>query len=70
MLEYVTQAAKAIYAGAVAGLAALGGLLVNDTGFGDITAGQWVFVAGAALVAAGGVYQLANASPSPSTGGD
>jgi hypothetical protein len=56
----VRQAAKAIYGGLVAGLAALGGLLVNDTGLGDITAGQWVFVVLAALVAGGGVYGISN----------
>lgn len=60
----MAQFAKAIYAAVVAGLSALGGLLVNDTGLGDITAGQWVFVALAVLVAGGGVYGLKNATPS------
>ncbi len=64
MLDSFKVAAKALYAGLVAGLAALGGLLVNDTGFGDITAGQWVFVISAALVAFGGTYGLKNAQPS------
>ena len=61
MQANIGQAAKAIYAGIVAGLAALGGLLVNDTSFPDITAGQWVFVALSVLVAGGGVYGLRNA---------
>ena len=63
MLRIAAQAAKAIYASGVAGLAALGGLLVNDTSLGEITAGQWVFVASAALVAFGGVYGLTNRPP-------
>lgn len=60
MLDSFKAAAKAIYAGLVAGLAALGGLLVNDTALGDVTAGQWVFVISAALVALGGTYGLTN----------
>lgn len=59
MLQYV----KAIYAAVVAGLGALGALLVNDTGLDDVTAGQWVFVALTALVAGGGVAGLRNAPP-------
>lgn len=59
----MTQFVKAIYAAVVAGLSALGGLLVNDTGLSDITAGQWVFVALAVLIAGGGVYGLRNADP-------
>lgn len=69
MQAQVRQAAKAIYAALVAGLAALGGLLVNDTGLGDITAGQWVFIALAVLVAGGGVYGLPNAKPPAIEGG-
>lgn len=63
------QAAKALYAAAIAGLAALGGLLVNDTGLGDVTAGQWIFVALAILVAFGGVYGLPNGKPPSASGG-
>jgi hypothetical protein len=59
------QAAKAIYSALVAGLTAVGGYLVNDTSFADITAGQWVFVALAALTAGGGVYAITNAVPPP-----
>lgn len=59
----MTQFIKAIYAALIAGLSALGGLLVNDTALGDITAGQWVFVALAVLIAGGGVYGLRNAPP-------
>lgn len=55
------QFAKAIYAFVVAGLGALATPLVGDIGFGDITAGQWVTVALAALVAGGGVYGIRNA---------
>jgi len=52
--------AKAIYAGLLAGLSALGGYLTNSTSLGQITAGQWVFVALAVLVAGGGVYGIPN----------
>jgi hypothetical protein len=55
--------AKAIYAGLVAGLAALGGYLTNSTSFGQITAGQWVFIATSVLVAFGGTYGLTNRTP-------
>jgi len=63
MKTYIAQTAKALYAALVAGLAALGGLLVNDTAIGDVTAGQWVFVASAVLVAFGGVYRLPSPPP-------
>lgn len=58
MQSAIGQVLKAVYAAAVAGLGALGALLVNDTGFGDITAGQWVFVVLTTLLAFGGVYAL------------
>jgi hypothetical protein len=53
--------AKAIYATVSAGLGSLAAILVGDVGFGDITSGQWVTVALAALVAGGGVYGITNA---------
>lgn len=55
--------AKAIYAALVAGLGSLAAVLVGDVGLGDITAGQWVTVALAALVAGGGVFGIRNATP-------
>ena len=45
MLASLASVAKALVAAILAALTALGAYLVNDTGFGDITAGQWVFVA-------------------------
>jgi hypothetical protein len=60
-MTFVKEALKAFYAGAIAGLSVLAGLLVNDTSIGDITAGQWVAVALAVLVAFGGVYGITNA---------
>lgn len=59
----MSQFAKAIYAFVVAGLGALATPLVADTGLGDLTAGQWVTVALAALIAGGGVYGIRNATP-------
>jgi hypothetical protein len=55
------KAAKAIYAAIVAALGALGAVLVGDVGFADVTAGQWVAVVLAGLVAGGGVYGIRNA---------
>lgn len=52
--------AKAVYATVVAGLGSLAAILVGSVGFGDVTAGQWVTVALAALVAGGGVYGIRN----------
>jgi hypothetical protein len=59
------QYAKAIYALVVAGLGALATVLVGDSGFGDVTDGQWVTIVLAALVAGGGVFGIKNAPPSP-----
>ena len=49
---------KAIYEGAVAGLGALAAVLVDGSDFGDVTAGQWVTIVLATLVAFGGVLGL------------
>lgn len=54
-------AAKAIYATVIAFLGALAVPLVGDTGFGDITSGQWVTILLTALVAGGGVFGIKNA---------
>ena len=54
---------KAVVAALVAGLSALGAFLVNDTGLDDITAGQWVTVAIAFLVALGAVCAVPNQVP-------
>ena len=59
----VAHFAKAIYAFVVAGLGSLAVPLVGDTGFGDLTAGQWVTIALAAIVAGGGVYGIPNKPP-------
>lgn len=64
MLRGIAQAAKAIYATVVAGLGALVTVLVGDVGIGDVTDGQWAFIAFTALVAGGGVYGIRNAEPS------
>lgn len=55
------KAAKALYAAIVAGLSSIGVVLVGDVGFDDVTAGQWVAAAVAALIAGGGVYGIRNA---------
>jgi hypothetical protein len=57
----MSKFAKAIYATVVAGLGALAAVLVGDVGIGDLSAGQWVTVVLAAIVAGGGVYGIKNA---------
>ena len=64
-MRSIGTVAKAVYAGLLAGLTALGAYLITTTSLGDITAGQWVYVAVAALVAGGGVYGIPNSSPAP-----
>lgn len=59
-MKLFAQAAKAILAGVLATLTALGAYLVNSTSLSDITAGQWVYVAIAGLVALGAVYGVSN----------
>ena len=68
-MSQLPQVAKAVYSGLIAGLSALGGYLTNSTSLGQITAGQWVFVAIAALVSAGGVYGITNTTAKKVTGG-
>lgn len=51
---------KAIIGSVVTGLTALGGYLINDTSLGDITAGQWVYVVVAFLVALGAIWAIPN----------
>lgn len=65
MTQLVRQASKAVVAGVLAGLSALSAYLVNNTGIGDLTAGQWVQVAIAVIVTASAVYGV----PNKTTGG-
>jgi hypothetical protein len=59
-MKFIGQALRAFYAGIVALLGSLVTVLVGDVGFTDISAGQWVAAALAALVAFGGVYGISN----------
>ena len=59
-MDWIQYVAKAIYAGAVAFLGAVAAILVGDVGFGDITAGQWVTIALATILALGGTFGLRN----------
>ncbi len=52
---------KAVFAGLTVLLATVGGILVGDVTFADITQGQWVFIAAAVLAAVGGVLGLQEA---------
>lgn len=63
-MKNVAPYLKALVAALVAGLSSLSAFLVNDTALGDITAGQWVAVAIAFLVALGAVFAVPNA-PQP-----
>ena len=62
------RAAKAVYAFVFGALSTLAVILVGDSSFGDITAGQWVAIAIAALGAGGGVYGIRNLPPKESSG--
>lgn len=57
-MKFIGTALKAFYAAAVAALSGLVTVLVGDTTFTNLTAGQWVTIALAALIAFGGVYSL------------
>lgn len=57
------QIAKALFALVAAALGSLATVLVGNSTFTDITAGQWVTGALAALLAFGGVYGIQNAPP-------
>lgn len=61
----IGQVAKAIYAALVAGLSGISAVLVGGESLGQVTAGQWVSVVLAALVAGGGVYGITNRPPTP-----
>lgn len=60
-MKFLGQALKAVYASAVASLSGLVTVLVGNTGIGELTDGQWVTIALAAVVAFGGVYGITNA---------
>lgn len=50
---------KAIYATALGFLGALGTAYADET----VTGGEWIFIASTTILAAGGVYGLANKPP-------
>lgn len=59
-MTFLGTALKAFYAALVAALSGLVTVLVGDVGFTDLSAGQWVTIALAALIAFGGTYGLTN----------
>ena len=63
MIKFVGTALKAIYGGVSASLAALGSILIGDTPISAVTAGQWVWVASAGLLAFGAIYGVTNSTP-------
>jgi len=62
MSSFAKNAAKAILAAVIAALGSLATVMVGDTGFGDLKAGQWVTIALAVSVAFGGVYGIKNST--------
>jgi hypothetical protein len=60
MLKYIGQALRAIYAFLIAFIGSLVTVLVGDTGFSDISDGQWLSAVLFGLFAFGGVYGLSN----------
>lgn len=62
-MKSVDQMAKAILAAVVAGLGSLSAVLVGHTSISSVSAGQWVTIALAAVIALGAVYGVPNAKP-------
>ena len=60
MTNILDNAVKACLGVELAGLSALGGYLTNSTELSEITAGQWVFVAIAALTSFAAVFGVSN----------
>ena len=52
--------AKAIVGAVISALSALSAYLINDTGLGDVTAGQWIQVVIAFFVALGVIWAVPN----------
>jgi hypothetical protein len=46
----------------IAALTGLATVLAGNTGFGDLTAGQWMTIAAAVALAFGGVYGIKNSA--------
>jgi hypothetical protein len=59
-MAFIGKTLKAFYAAIVAALGGLVTALTGNAGFSDLTAGQWVTIALAAIVAFGGVYGITN----------
>ena len=62
-MTFIGTALKAFFAAAVAFLTGLSTSLSADSGLGDITDQQWIFIALGTLVALGGVYGISNRPP-------
>ena len=60
LLKFFAKASRGVFAGLVMFVGTTGAFLVNDTTLGDITDGQWFYVVGATLTAAGGVWGFTN----------
>lgn len=60
MISQPSSYLKAIYSTLVAIIGSLATVMVGDVTIGDITQGQWVVIAGAALAAFGGTYGISN----------
>lgn len=63
-MKLIAPYLKAVVAAVITGLTALSAYLVNDTSLADLSAGQWVAVAIAFLIALGAVWAVPNSSSS------
>ena len=62
MRPFMAKAAKAIFAAVIAALGSLATVMVGNTGFADLTTGQWMTISLAVAIAFGGVYGVKNST--------
>jgi len=60
MSKALQAQAKAVLGAVISALTSLGTVLVGDTSFGAVTAGQWVAVVLSGLIAYGAVFGITN----------
>lgn len=59
-MKFFAKSARAVFSALLMFVGSTGALLTADMGLGDITTGQWFYVAGLTLTAFGGVWGFVN----------